>query len=119
MGEEQCDKAEVDCADFDILRGGASCQPQKPEHINLGSWFELSLVERQIKKEDITLQMTEHAKTMTMCMCCSSKTSPLASIESEPDEEVEKEANEEAEEEAGEVELDILAKTLAEEEEAQ
>merc|ERR1712157_154875 len=78
-----------DCADFDILQGGASCQLQKPENINLGSWFDLSLVERQIKKEDITLQMTEHAKNMTMCMCCSSKTSPLASIESEPEEEKE------------------------------
>merc|ERR1711982_70906 len=53
---------------------------------------------------------------MGMCMCCSSKTSPLASIESEVNEEVENEANEEAEELAGEVELNIRAKTLVEEE---
>merc|ERR1712157_577648 len=127
MGEEKCEEAEVDCAGFEPV----SCQLQKPESPNLGSWFELSIAERQTKKEDFTGKMTEYAKTMAMCMCCSPKTSTPTSIETgheeeieeededavkeEVDEEVEEEIEDKAEEEVEEVELDIRAKTLGEE----
>merc|ERR1712157_165677 len=113
MGEEKCEEAEVDCAGFEPV----SCQLQKPESPNLGSWFELSIAERQTKKEDFTLKMTEYAKTMAMCMCCSPKTSTPTSIETGPEEEVDEEveeeiedkAEEEVDEEVEEVELDIRA----------
>merc|ERR1719356_532921 len=105
--EEKCEEAEVDCAGFEPV----SCQLQKPESPNLGSWFELSIAERQTKKEDFTLKMTEYAKTMAMCMCCSPKTSTPTSIETGPEEEIE----EEVEDAVEEVELDIRAKLLGEE----
>merc|ERR1712157_634542 len=115
MGEEKCEEAEVDCAGFEPV----SCQLQKPESPNLGSWFELSIAERQTKKEDFTGKMTEYAKTMAMCMCCSPTTSTPTSIETGPEEEIEEEvedaAKEEVDEEVEEVELDIRAKTLGEE----